>query len=60
METNLNIDSKRILIIDDDENLLDILCELFAMFGCEAICASNANKEYFLYSIVKALSCPYV
>ena len=45
----MNFNSKKILIIDDDKTLLDILSQLFDRLGCEPICASSGDVGLNLF-----------
>jgi len=48
-EAKLNFNSKKILIIDDDKTLLDILSQLFDRLGCEPICAGSGDDGLHLF-----------
>jgi CheY-like chemotaxis protein len=48
-ETQLNIESKKILIIDDDKTLLDVLSQLLTRLDYEAVCADNGYSGLDLF-----------
>lgn len=45
----MNIDSKKIIVIDDDEALLEVLSQLLALLGYKVICATNGYDGLSLF-----------
>jgi CheY-like chemotaxis protein len=45
----MELDSKKILVVDDDEVIVDVLTQLFARLGHEAITANNAYSGLSLF-----------
>lgn len=45
----MEVDSKKILVVDDDEILLDALSELLSRLGHQVISAKNGDKGFDLF-----------
>ena len=48
-DSKMEFDSKKLLVVDDDEIILDVLSQLFARLGHEVIIANNAYSGLNLF-----------